>query len=83
MGKIFKFEATWHLREDCSRVISEAWLQNSDNIQSKLENCKTTLIGWRRAINRQEWLEKQADIQQLSSLQSYNMGDQNELHHHL
>lgn len=53
-GKIFRFEVAWQLKEDCSQVISNAWLQHTDNIQAKLLNYKKALLKLRKTINHQE-----------------------------
>lgn len=57
---IFRYEAFWELKADCTKIIQEAWEFNNTLGQrrhiliNKLKKCKQALIQWRKKFNKQE-----------------------------
>lgn len=55
---ISRFEVTWDLREECSKVISDSWKKGQLEIQGRLSNCKQALIRRRGVLRIEGCVEK-------------------------
>lgn len=64
--KLFIYEASWELREECADIIQSSWNQNQGwngtllrGVQNSLERCKTSLLKWSKEKLRKQKLEIQ------------------------
>ncbi|KAF5458865.1 hypothetical protein F2P56_022863 [Juglans regia] len=77
----FRYEVSWAAREECSKIVEEAWKESSlaqnklDQVVSSLSRCQDKLKKWGIAIAKGLRKEQQAKRQQLSNLQKANTGD--------
>lgn len=89
MQYIFRYEATWDVRDECSKVIKETWTKGSlgardtHDIHNRLIHCKNDLLNWRRAVKQKEYAEKIIKFQQLVYIQNMGSGDHIDMDHKL
>ncbi|KAF5447955.1 hypothetical protein F2P56_033465 [Juglans regia] len=77
----FRYEASWALREDCHKVVKEAW-KRPEMVSNKLElategltRCKESLRTWSKTLGGSTNKHVHMKIKQLSALQQADKGD--------
>ncbi|KAF5445848.1 hypothetical protein F2P56_031530 [Juglans regia] len=79
-NKIFRYEATWELKEDCGGVVKVAW--NNDQrgdtqagmLRFKLNLCKRDLLNWKEKATQQAKGESSRILTTISQLQDNGDG---------
>lgn len=82
--KLFRFEASWNLQEECSSLIHSSWSAQSSqqgyflsSVQINLSKCRDSLVAWSKYSLHKQRKSTQSKLNQLSSLQNSNKGSNN------
>ncbi|XP_042962364.1 uncharacterized protein LOC122296627 [Carya illinoinensis] len=77
--RIFRYETSWKLHEECSKIVANYWspqvLQRGSHLWMShkcLVNCKEALVKWSRTTLRLHRKETQVKMQHLANLQESN-----------
>ncbi|XP_042988315.1 uncharacterized protein LOC122315966 [Carya illinoinensis] len=79
--RIFRYEASWKLHDECTKIIANCWSpqvqQRGSHLwwsQQCLGKCKEDLVKWSSTILMQQRKVIQSKMAQLASLQEVNTG---------
>lgn len=79
--KCFRYEMAWELKEECQKVISDAWKKGygtgceASLMRNKLKACQQELLAWKQKSKQMEGRDIIQGLQRIGHLQDTGTGD--------